>query len=84
MHKFIEGFDYGMNVIVGGVLHQKARIILLQFRIVRFEAYLKSEKLVHTAIRTVFGLAIRIVRFEIAVNRWRFESLRTRTALQDI
>ena len=30
-----------------------------------------------TAIRTVLGLAIRIVRFEIAANQWRLESLRT-------
>ena len=28
------------------------------------------------AIQTVFGLVIGIVRFEIAANRWRFESLR--------
>ena len=30
-----------------------------------------------TAIRTVIGFAIQIVRFEIAANRWRFELLRT-------
>ena len=44
--------------------------------------FAKSKAL--TAIRTVFGLAIRIVRFEIAANWWRFESLRPRTAIEII
>ena len=47
-------------------------------RIARFETYLKSENSkTLTAIRTVSGLAIWILRLEIAANRWRFESLQT-------
>ena len=56
-------------------------------RIARFETYLKrvnSGKAL-TAIRTVFGLAIRIVRFEIAANQWRYSNhCELRTAIQDI
>ena len=48
-------------------------------RIVRCETYLKrvKESTALTAIRTVFVLAIRILRFEIFANGWRFESLQT-------
>ena len=55
-------------------------------RIARFETHLKSENnKALTVIRTVFGLAIRIVWFEIAANRWRFELLQTAiAAIQDI
>ena len=44
----------------------------------QFETYhkVKNSKSL-AAIRTVFGLDIQIVRFEIAANRWRFELLRT-------
>ena len=56
-----------------------ARFKALAKRIVRFDAILKSAQnsKAFTVIRTVFGLAIRIVRFEITANRWQPESLRT-------
>ena len=52
---------------------------LLANQIARLETYLKSETIAKpsTAIRMVIGLAIRIVRFEIAADRRRFKSLRT-------
>ena len=56
------------------------RAVLIQQRIEspRLETYLEFQKCkVLTAIRTVFGLALRIVQFEIAANWWRFESLQT-------
>ena len=37
----------------------------------------KKSKSLITAIQTVSALAIRIMRFEIVANRWRFEALRT-------
>ena len=47
-------------------------------RIARLKPILKvKNSKTLTATRTVFGLAARIVRFEITANRWRFESLRT-------
>ena len=52
----------------------------LVHRSARFETrILKVNLIVRSiaAIRTIFGLAIRIVPFEIAANRWLFESLRT-------
>ena len=53
------------------------------FPVPRFETYLKrSEKQSRlNSDSNCFGLAIRIVRFGMAANRWRFEPLRT---IQDI
>ena len=51
-----------------------SNMISLANQIARFETYLSKA---FTAIQTVFGLAIRSVRFEIAATRWRFEPLRT-------
>ena len=46
----------------------------LAHRIAPFETYPKSEtSKAIKVIPTVFGVAIRIVRFEFAANRWRFE-----------